>query len=60
MRPFSVYLHETDLGRKRARLMLERVDGFLTGLGNWEHVGNGQNTEQRSSYILPLQQVKAG
>ncbi len=30
---FSVYLHKTDLGEKRACLILESVDGFLTALG---------------------------
>jgi len=30
---FSVYLHKTDLGEKRACLILEGVDGILTGLG---------------------------
>jgi len=29
---FSVYLHKTDLGQKRACLILEGVDGILTGI----------------------------
>lgn len=29
---FSIYLHKTDLGEKRACLILESVDGFLTAL----------------------------
>lgn len=57
---FSVYLHATDLGRKRARLNLESVDGFLTGLESEANSQNNEHTDQPTANILPLKQVKVG
>lgn len=57
---FSVYLHKTDLGEKRACLILEGVDGILTGSETNEALGarEGQSaavlkplTDHRTSYL---------
>jgi integrase len=40
---FSLYLHKTDLGEKRARLILGNVDGLLTDRESEENVQNDSN-----------------
>jgi integrase len=53
---FSVYLHKTDLGEKRACLILESIDGFLTGC---ELNQNGQNDQNATAQpVNPLQNHK--
>jgi integrase len=60
---FSVYLHKTDLGEKRACLILEKVDHFLTTSGalKTDRADEGQNaairqtlTNQRNAYPARL------
>jgi hypothetical protein len=49
---FSIYLHKTDVGAKRACLILEGVDGFLTALGTDGTLRNDQNANAATAYPL--------
>lgn len=49
---FSVYLHKTDLGEKRACLILEKVDHFLTTLGTDEALKTKRTKNDATVYPL--------
>ena len=49
---FSVYLHKTDLGEKRACLILEKVDPLLTTLGTDEALKTKRTKNEATVYPL--------
>jgi hypothetical protein len=53
---FSVYLHKTDMGEKRACLILESVDHLLTTSGTLK--ANRTNENANAATAQPLQIIK--
>jgi hypothetical protein len=51
---FSLYLHKTDLGEKRARLTLENIDGMLTDAESAESIQNDSNATASPAKVLRM------
>jgi hypothetical protein len=54
---FSVYLHKTDMGERRACLTLEAVDGLLTTSGELKTNRTDENASGATVY--PLQNYRS-